>query len=173
MRESGVTPNVTEAFERIPPRMRVRGIAATNRSRPSQGFSRQVRIMTSNSEDPARSITRKPLRSMSGATGSAMPACMRMPHRLCWPSRMVSSRNSMSAISGVLWLTVLRQKHALEPSRVDLIADEVRVLGDTAKEGNVGRNALDNEGFQRPSQPLDRGKTVGRMDDKLGDHAVI
>src|SRR6202041_2802480 len=165
MRESGVTPNVTEAFERMPPRTRVRGIAATSRSRPSQGFSRQVRIMTSNSDDPARSITRKPVLSISAATGSAMPACIRMPQRLCWPSRMVSSRNSMWAISGFLWLTVLRQKHALEPSRVDLIADEVRMLRDAAEERNVGRNAVDNEGFQRRSQPLDGGGTVGRVDD--------
>src|SRR5271157_3182527 len=157
----------------MPPRMRVRGIAATSRSSPSHGFSRQVRIITSNSEDPARSMTRKPLRSMSGATGSAMPACMRMPQRLCWPSRMVSSRNSIWAMSGVLWLAVLWQKHTLEPSRVDAIADEVRMGSDGPEEGNVGRDAFDNEGFKRRPQALDRGTAIRCVNDEFRDHAVV
>src|ERR1700722_13229141 len=86
---------------------------------------------------------------------------------------MVSSRNSIWAILRVLWLTVLGQKHVLEPSRVDAIVDEIWVRGDGAEERNVGRNAFDNEGFKRRSQPLDRRRTVVRVDDKLCDHAVV
>src|SRR5262249_9758967 len=129
---------VTEAFERMPPRTRVRGIAATRRSRPSHGFSRQLRIITSNSEEPARSMTRKPLRSISGATGKAIPACMRMPHRLCCPSRMVSSRNSMCAMGGFLSLSVARQEGCLQPARVEAPLGEVGMSGDRAQKRDVG-----------------------------------
>src|SRR5882762_6066412 len=45
-------------------------------------------------ELPVASITRKPVRSRMSATGSAIPACIRIPHRLCWPSRSVVSSSS-------------------------------------------------------------------------------
>src|SRR6266851_8616418 len=45
-------------------------------------------------ELPVASITRKPVRSRISATGRAIPACIRIPHRLCWPSRSVVSRTS-------------------------------------------------------------------------------
>src|SRR5258707_11090736 len=45
-------------------------------------------------ELPVASITRKPVRSRTSATGRAIPACIRIPHRLCWPSRSVVSSSS-------------------------------------------------------------------------------
>src|SRR6266436_6925850 len=51
-------------------------------------------------ELPVASITRKPVRSRTSATGSAIPACIRMPHRLCCPSRSVVSSNSTCDMLG-------------------------------------------------------------------------
>src|SRR6266853_904088 len=69
-------------------------MASRSRSRPSHGSSRQYLTRTSMNELPVASITRKPVRSSTSATGSAIPACIRMPHKLCWPSRSVVSSSS-------------------------------------------------------------------------------
>ena len=53
-------------------------------------------------ELPAKSMTLKPVRSRTSATGSAMPACIRIPQRLCWPSRRVESRISTLGMRDLL-----------------------------------------------------------------------
>src|SRR5262245_3834955 len=63
-------------------------------------------------------MRRKPVRSSCGTTGSAMPARIRRPQRLCWPSRIVSSRNSMCAMALGLRLDVAERLPLLEEPAV-------------------------------------------------------
>src|SRR5689334_3375653 len=74
-------------------------MAPRSRSSPAHGSSRQYFTSTSMNELPVASITLKPVLSSLPATGSAMPACMRIPQRLCWPSRSVSSSSSTCGIA--------------------------------------------------------------------------
>ena len=55
------------------------------------GFSSRKRMQVSNVAPPHASIAQYPTRSIFGRMGSMSPICMRVAHRLCWPSRMVVS----------------------------------------------------------------------------------
>src|SRR5882724_10546257 len=155
------------------PRIGVHGIDCTRRSSPSHGFSRQWRISTSIIEEPARSMTRKPVRSMIGDTGSAMPACIRMPHRLCWPSRIVSSRNSTWAMTELLSFSKVWKTLVLQPARGDPVFAEI---GMRRHEGNQRQGCLGT--FQAEiadslQSALDRLATVPTLGDQLADHGIV
>src|SRR5437879_3898110 len=111
---------------------------------------------------------------MIGATGSAMPVCMRIPQRLCWPSRMVSSMNSMWAMdSASLSFFVGRQQRLLKPAGRNCVGDEIWMPHDEAQERQVGRDAIDCELVERRLHAGDRVGAVLPPYDEFPDHAVI
>ena len=125
-------------------------------------------------DEPVRSMTRNPVRSMIGAMGSAMPQRISMPHRLCWPSRMVVSRNSMCAMMCILLsFGERRQAGPFQPSRRDGVVPEIRVPHHESLQCQVGTQAADFEGVQSAFQPADGIFAVGTASDQLADHAVV
>src|ERR1700738_4382793 len=173
MSESGVTPNVTDALDRMPPRTGVRGIDCTRRSSPSHGVSRQCRISTSIIEEPARSMTRKPVRSMIGDTGRAMPAHSRMPPGVCLPPRIVSSRNSTWAMMELLSFSKVRKTLVLEPAGGDPVFAEIGMRRYEGKQRQGCVRAFQAEIADSLQNALDSLAAVPTFGDQLADHGIV
>src|SRR5260221_7504166 len=122
---------------------------------------------------PVRSMTRNPVRSINGDTGSAMPACILRPQRLCWPSRIVSSRNSMCATSCSLSRLEGRQTNVLQPACSNVIAAKIRVTDDGARQRQRGLGPLEGECIDRSAHPADCLRAVPAMRDQFADHGIV
>src|SRR6266850_1337039 len=111
--------------------------------------------MHSKIELPVRSTTRYPAWSMSCATAARCATFIRMPHRLCCPSRRVWSMISISAM----------EEYSLEPLRVDVVCLEVGVIHDAPMQLDRCVDAVDFECCQR-GPPVAHGiVAVGATDD--------
>src|SRR4051794_18708851 len=66
-----------------------------------------------------------------------------------------------------------REKHALDPGRVDASFDEVAVADDAAVERNGGLNALDDQLVERTAEGCDGLGAVSAVDDQLADERVV
>src|SRR5205085_9428968 len=152
----------------MPARIGVRWIACRNRSSPSQGSSRQYLTRTSMNELPVASMTRKPVRSRTSATGRAMPACMRMPQRLCWPSRSVVSRSSTCDT------LLLRRAHQPQLAPEDLAGVVARkLLDDVVLPGAlVTGDRIQAAGVERVGVDVGSCTRHDVGDDRLAPHQV-
>ena len=73
--------------------------AASSRTR-SIGSSRRSRTHLPMKDGASTSSAPNPARSSRSTTGSIMPVVIHSAHRLCWPSRSVTSTNSIFSIGG-------------------------------------------------------------------------
>src|SRR4051794_36215356 len=67
----------------------------------------------------------------------------------------------------------LAQHDALYESRVDVAAEEIRVVHDLKVQGDRRLDRRDVELVQRPLHGGDRFGAGGPVDDQLADHAVV
>src|SRR5688572_32283857 len=113
---------------------------------------------------------------MSPAMSARWATFMRIPQRLCWPSRSAWSMMSISA--NCRFLCSERRQHrgqerGLEPAGVDLIVSEVVVRQHRPVEFTSRLDALDLELVERVQRRRDRRRAVYAGDDQLGDQRVV
>src|SRR5262245_8273249 len=132
--------------------------------------------MHSKMELPVRSTTRYPACSMSSATAARWPTFIRMPQRLCCPSRRVWSMRSISAtvhpppFSGSADERGAIEDDPFEPRGVDGVGTVVRVVDDPAKDADGRVDTFDHEGTERADHAVHCLRPIGAGDDELGDH---